>query len=75
MSKSTCIIDFAGNARTCGMWCDYYPDEKVVTFGGYWCLVPDMPAEKEPTEEQCEQWAARFSKRTEVGFQHFLASA
>ena len=75
MSDSVCIIDFAGNARQAGHWCDWYPAEKVVRFGDYWCDVSDMPAKTEPTEEQCEAWAAKYADVSAAGFEAYLNNA
>lgn len=63
MSESTCIIDFCGNDRCPGHWCDYFPDRKVTTFGGAWGVVgvPDMPSDNEPSEDTCEAWVKQHA--------------
>lgn len=55
---SLCIIDFCGNDRTPGHWCDWHPETRIVIFGGAWGVVgvPDMPAPLEPDQEACEAW-------------------
>lgn len=72
MEESICIIDFAGNSREPGMWCDYWPERKVVTFGGYWCEVPDMPSDTCPTEDECEEWARGYANISLAGYAKYL---
>lgn len=73
MEESICIIDFAGNSREPGMWCDYWPEHKVVTFGGYWTAVPNMPSDTLPTEEECEAWAAKHATITMEWYEGYVA--
>lgn len=61
MSDENCIIDFAGSFWAMGMptasyWADWIPERKVVSFGGFWANVPDMPAETKPSEEEVYAW-------------------
>ena len=60
-NNSICIVDFCGYIYPghfpYSVWADYYPDKKVMTFGGEWCEVPDMPCSTKPTEEIAEKWA------------------
>jgi hypothetical protein len=73
--ESVCIIDFAGNQRDPGLWCDWFPNQNVVTFGGYWCDVPNMPATSEPTEDECEAWASQYAELSAAGFKAFIDAA
>jgi hypothetical protein len=72
---SVCIIDFAGNPRNPGMWCDWFPADGVVRFGGYWCDVPNMPSLAEPSEDECEAWAAQYADVSAAGFKAFIEAA
>lgn len=66
--RSVCIIDFCGGYRSekygyfypVSMSADYFPDESLTYFTGLWCEVPPMPSPSEPTESQCEDWAAKY---------------
>jgi len=57
--ESICIEDFCGRCDgfPCSFWADWWVDDKVVTFGGEWGDVPDMPSETEPTNEAVNNWA------------------
>lgn len=70
--ESVCIIDFCGNSRQPGMWCDYWIEQEIVTFGGYWRPVPDMPSKNAPTEDQCEAWASRFKDQCEMAYNKWI---
>ena len=56
---SVCIVDFCGSCAglPCSFWADWWTDAKVVTFGGDWYEVPDMPSAEEPTQEAVSEWA------------------
>jgi len=57
---SVCIVDFRGNYNHmpgCSFWADWWIATKVVTFGGEWMDVPDMPSDTEPTQEAVNEWA------------------
>jgi hypothetical protein len=60
VSTSICIVDWNGRYKPSGFpgtfWADYWPNEKVVTFGGDWSDVPDMPSAVEPTEQEIWNW-------------------
>lgn len=70
---SVCVMDFAGsyNSKKHGRiypfncWADWYPQKKVVVFGGAYADVPDMPAAKEPTEAAVERWVKKHWKEEE----------
>lgn len=72
MTESVCIIDFAGNNKQPGCWCDYYPEEKTTRFGGFWCDVPDLVTKKEPTEKQCESHARKYEEQCLRGYLNFI---
>ena len=55
--ENICIEDFAGNNRQPGFWADWWPARSVVTFGGAWFDVPDMPSATRPTDSDCMAWA------------------
>ena len=61
--ESICIVDFNGYIHPghfpTSFWADWWVADKVVTFGGDWCDVPDMPSEMEPTEAEVEAWAEK----------------
>lgn len=82
--ESICISDFCGTGHyiagggvrqksiyPCQFWADWWPKEKAVTFGGFWFLVPNMPAETEPTEEAVEAWAEKHGGWVE-GYERWL---
>lgn len=69
---SVCIIDFAGNNRQPGCWCDYYPEEKITRFGGFWCDVPDLITEREPSEEECEAHAKKYEENCFRGYLNYI---
>lgn len=53
-----CIEDFNGTAEygyPVAYWADW--NGAVVTFGGDWGDVPNMPAKTQPTVEQVHAWA------------------
>lgn len=61
MKDDNCIIDFAGSCwplslPTASYRADWIPERKVVSFGGFWANVPDMPAETKPSEEEVIAW-------------------
>ena len=59
--NSICIVDFCGYIHPghfpYSVWADYYPEHHVMTFGGEWQDVPDMPCKREPSEHHAELWA------------------
>ena len=62
LGPHVCVEDFfgrMGSAYPVTFWADYFPDHKITVFGGDWSDVPDMPGEKEPTEEEVWAWARR----------------
>ena len=61
MNDSVCIIDWCGGYKNGGFWCDYFPDKGVVKFGGEWFDVPDLIVDSEPTNEECEIHAKKYS--------------
>ena len=69
---SVCIIDFAGNNRQPGCWCDYYPENGVTTFGGFWCEVPDLITKRQPSEQKCEAHAKKYREQSLRGYLKFL---
>lgn len=69
-APSVCVADFCGRLRHNGYdiypyqeWADWWPDQKVVTFGGAWSEgptpVPDMPANIKPSEAVIQAWIDR----------------
>lgn len=55
--RSICIIDWCGSYKYSGWWCDYFPNENKVVFGGEWEDVPDLTIDHIPTTEECEKHA------------------
>ena len=58
--ESVCIVDFCGtynHTRKCSFWANWWIAAKVVTFGGEWGEVPDMPSGTEPTPKAVNKWA------------------
>ena len=51
-----CIIDYAGNNKYPGFCADWCPNTKKVYFGGTWYHIPPMEAEREPTEDQINEY-------------------
>lgn len=60
---SVCIVDFCGRNSAdhshISFWADWYPDEKIVRFGGAWWGIPDMPwkAKRAPSDKTVTAWA------------------
>jgi len=61
-----CIVDFAGNYKHDGFWCDYYPNVQLVEFGGKWCNIPDWEIDYCPTEEQVMEYIENLKNPKEV---------
>ena len=59
MAESVCIEDFNGSyhGMPIAFWADWA--DGVVTFGGDWADVPDMPSAVQPTAEECGDWAVK----------------
>jgi hypothetical protein len=60
--KSVCIVDFAGNYNTPGFWADWFPEEKILHFGGAWGWYDPIYCPKEPTEDFVYQYANRTTR-------------
>ena len=57
--NSICIEDFCGFASNhipCQFWADYFPDEKLVKFGGDWEGVSDMFSQEIPNDQTVWDW-------------------
>ena len=52
-NEAICIIDYAGNYKYPGFWCDYFPHEQIVKFGGDWYDIPSMKIDHQPTDDEC----------------------
>lgn len=58
---SVCVEDFCGYTHLghfpITFSADYFPRLGFARFSGAWWNAPDMPCDKEPTEEQVGEWA------------------
>jgi hypothetical protein len=58
LEKDVCIVDFNGYSQPghfpVSFWADW--DGSKVVFGGDWQEIPDMPTDKEPTEDEVHAW-------------------
>lgn len=52
--------DGSGRIYPCNHWADWYPDEGLTHFGGYWRHVPPMPSSSEPDEDTVDAWASKY---------------
>jgi len=61
MDESICIIDWCGGYKNGGFWCDYFPNENIVKFGGEWSDVPNLIIDRKPTQAECNNHAEKYT--------------
>lgn len=59
MDNSICLVDFCGYWKPghfpTSFWADWYPDTKLIIFGGDWHDINPVYSETEPTDEEIER--------------------
>ena len=70
ISECVCVFDICSQGTN--YYADYDPKTKKTYFGGRWCAVPPLKSNTQPTEDQVEEHAELFEKRTEFLYNNYL---